>query len=602
MKEHHPLGDKPLVGAQLRYLVKSDKGWLGGLSFSAAAWRLQARDEFIGWDEETRARGLSKIACNSRFLILPTVNVQNLASHILGLVLKLLPIDWQKRYGKKLALVETFVDEDQHFGTSYRAANWTEIGLTKGRGRQDRTNDAKLTHKRIFVKSLQDDWQTVLCDGLVPLRPVPAAELRVSDWADEEFGASALGDARLTERLKIIARDFFARPMANLPQACDSPAKTKAAYRFLDNEETNMKKLLKPHYAATEKRMMSEAVVLAVQDTSTVNYSGLKETEGLGPIGTTAEGAQGFILHSTLAFNPTGTPLGLMDVQCWKRDPAELGKKVRRSKQKIEDKESMKWLNSYRAVAAAKKRNPNTLFVSMGDRESDIYELFYEATTTHSAGPELLVRAVRNRRVVSEQAYLWETLEHQPVAGTPVVNVPRTSTRAPRKAHMEVRFAKVVLRAPKGMKAPDGQNMPDITVHAVLAKEVNSEVKEPLEWMLLTTLPVVSIESAIEKLVWYTKRWGIEVFHRTIKSGCRIEDRQFGTAERLKTCLAIDLVVAWRIYHMTQLAREAPDVCAEVCFEELEWKGLMVYVTRCPSPPAEAPTLRNTVRLVAGLG
>ena len=603
MKVHHPLGGAPLVGAQLRYLVRSSAGWVGGLSFSAAAWRLQARDEWIGWDDSTRCRGLPKIVGNTRFLVLPTVEVPNLASHVLAQALKRLPIDWHKRYGEKPVLVETFVDTSQYQGTCYRAANWIEIGLTKGRGRQDRTNDAGLARKKILVYPLQDDWQNILCDGRRPSRtPMPAQSPHAIDWADEEFGDCNLGDLRLTERLKTMARDFYAQPMMNLPQACGSRAKTKAAYRFLDHEETTLEKLLRPHYAATERRIAREKVVLAVQDTTEIDYSVLKETEGLGPIGNHASSARGLLLHSTLAFNLAGTPLGLVDAQCWRRDPAEISKRTKRKELSVEDKESSKWLKSYRALANLQESCPDAMLVSVGDREADVYELMYEATATDPNGPKLLIRATQNRRVDSEHLLLWNTLESQPLSGVQVLSVPRTSNRAAREAHLEIRFAKVTLRAPQSKKIPNGKKAPDISVYAVLAKETNASVNEPLEWLLLTTLPVESFEDATEKLVWYTKRWGIEVYHRVLKSGCRIEDRQLCTAERLETCLAIDLVVAWRIHHMNKLARELPDASAALCFEEAEWKALMVYTSKGKPVPTEPPSLRIAIRLVAGLG
>jgi len=613
MKEHHPLGDGPLCGAQLRYLVRSSAGWLGGLSFSAAAWRLKARDEWIGWDDRARSGGLSKIVGNSRFLILPSVAVPNLASHVLGMVLRRLGADWQSRYDGEPVLVETFVDPSHYEGTCYRAANWTELGLTKGRGRQDRRSECKLEPKQIFVYPLRADWQAVLCEGRTPLT-VPSPTLlkapRVVDWAVEEFGNCELGDARLTDRLQTIARDFFAQPSANLPQSCGSRAKTKAAYRFLDHEETSMEKVLQPHYLATESRIRREPVVLAVQDTSSVNYSGLKETEGLGPIGTTVNGAQGLILHSTLTFNVAGTPLGLIDAQCWRRDPAEFGKK--KNKLPIEEKESNKWLKSYRAAADVQTRCPDSMIVSVGDREADIYELFYEATTEHPKGPKLLIRAAKDRHVQGEHTRLRETLEQQPLAGEQVLQVPRSGNkkRQEREAHMEIRYAQVTLKAPQGKKDKDGKKLADITVFAVLAQEKHSDVaKDALEWLLLTTLPVENLEQAKEKLAWYAKRWGIEVFHRIIKSGCRIEDRQLCEASRLETCLAIDMVVAWRIYHMTQLARETPDASCEECFSADEWKSVEVYTSRRQGlalknavVPTEPPTLRKIIRLVAGLG
>jgi hypothetical protein len=134
MRAHHPLGDGPLCGAQLRYLITSDQGILGGLSFSAAAWRLGVRDEWIGWSDGTRAQRLSMIVGNSRFLILPTVQVAHLASHVLGLASRQLGGDWQRHYGERPVLLETFVDSSRYRGTCYRAANWIDLGLTQGRG------------------------------------------------------------------------------------------------------------------------------------------------------------------------------------------------------------------------------------------------------------------------------------------------------------------------------------------------------------------------------------------------------------------------------------------------------------------------------------
>jgi hypothetical protein len=146
-------------------------------------------------------------------------------------------------------------------------------------------------------------------------------------------------------------------------------------------------------------------------------------------------------------------------------------------------------------------------------------------------------------------------------------------------------------------------HLPPLTVWAVLAQEAEAPAGlKPLRWMLLTTCPVESFEGACEKLQWYTWRWGIEVYHRTLKSGCKIEQRQLGAADRIEACLAIDLVVAWRIFHLAKLGREIPDVPCTVYFEEAEWKALVAYVTHNPIPPAQPPSLREAMRMVAGLG
>lgn len=553
MQAHHPLGAGPLCGAQLRYLVACEAGFVGGLSFSAPAWRLAPRDAWIGWNDTTRQTELPKIVGNSRYLILPGVRVPNLASHVLSLALSRLANDWQSRYGITPVLVETFVDRSCYRGTCYRAANWILIGQTQGRGRQDKSHTAQGTIKDIWVYPLQSHWQATLQANrgasLQQGRMKPGVSV---DWAEEEFGGCALPDARLQTRLLSLARDFYARPQANVAQACASRAKTKAAYRFLDHEKTTMDTLLQPHFLSTEARVCAEKVVLAVQDTTSLNYTAHAATEGMGPIGSTANGPQGMHLHSTLAFSTQGTPLGFLDVQCWARDPADFGKKAKRHRVPIEEKESFKWLKSYRAVAEVQARCPGTTLVSVGDREADLYELFEDALA-HPEGPKLLVRAEHDRQLHDEQNRLWETMQSQLVEGIQVLQVPRQGSRAARAAHMNIRYAAVSLLAPTGHKG-----LP-IPVWAVFAQEQDAPVGvKPLEWMLLTTIPVTSFEQAIEKLMWYARRWGIEVLHRTLKSGCRIEQRQLGQADRMEACLAIDLVVAWRIYYLNKLGREAP--------------------------------------------
>lgn len=191
--EHAALGDGPLCGAQLRYLIGSDQGWLGGLSFSSAAWRLGVRDEWIGWSEATRGARLSRIALNSRFLILPSVQVPHLASHVLGLATRRLAADWQQRYDDKPVLVETFVDSSRYRGTCYPAANWVELGMTEGRGRQDRARQEQVARKHVFVYPLQRNWRQILTAPLELARLLPTKRMRAPvDWAEEEFGRCRL--------------------------------------------------------------------------------------------------------------------------------------------------------------------------------------------------------------------------------------------------------------------------------------------------------------------------------------------------------------------------------------------------------------------------
>lgn len=599
MQRHHYLGDGPLCGAQMRYLIhNSHYGWLGALAFSAAAWRVKDRDQWIGWDDNIRQQNLDKVVCNSRFLILPHIKAPHLASHVLSLCVRRLVDDWQKRYAVVPVLLETFVQRDRFQGTSYRAANWIHIGSSSGRSRSDHKRQSKVPVKDIYVLALRRDTRRILCEGEVKRIDVCKKACKApADWAEEEFGEAEIGDERLKKRLLTLTRDMYAKPEASIPQACGGRAKTKAAYRFFDNKEVTMDKLMKPHYESTTRRIKQHKVVLAVQDTTSLNYSAHPATEGLGLIGTKADGSIGLIVHDTMAFSVDGTPIGLLDVQSWVREPEDFGKRHRRHELPIEQKESNKWLKSMDAVAEAQKQCRETVIVSVADREADIYELF-EKALRDKEGPKLLVRAERERLLADGHGHLWEKLSLEDVQGIQEIRVPRRSNRPARDAQLEVRFLEVKLKPPK--KKP---HLPEIKVWAILAEEVEqTEDISPLKWMLLSTIEVSTFEQATEKLTWYAGRWGIEVYHRTLKSGCKIEERQLGSADRIEACLAIDMVVAWRIYHLTKLGRETPDVPCTVFFEESEWKALVAYKTQNPAPPEKPPTLREAVRMIASLG
>jgi hypothetical protein len=595
MSRYHYLGSGPLCGHQMKYLIESNYyGYVGGFAFSSAAWRLEARDSWIGWDDRGRIKNLSRIVCNSRFLIVPHVQVKNLASYAVSLCIKQLKEDWQEQYNIKPIVLETFVERARFKGSSYQAANWIHVGSTKGRGRQDRTKEYGEPVKDVYLYPLDKNYREELCEG-TPRRV--AREEGAVDWAEEEFSGAELGDNRRVDRLISIARDFYARPNGNIPQACGNRAKTKAAYRFFENSKNTMEKIHKPHYEATVNRIEKEKVVLAVQDTTTLNYCTHPATENLGLIGFRENGGIGLIVHNTMAFNVDGTPLGVIDVQCWARDPEEFGKKHLRKQYAIEQKESYKWLKSFKSTEKAQRRCAETKLVSVGDREADIYEFFHLALSKPK-GPKLLIRAEHNRLLADGQGKLHEHIFLQESAGIQVVHVPRKGKQAAREAKLEIRFTEVKLKPPQ-----DKKELGELSVYAIAAEE--TEVPEGikgLRWILLSTCEVKTFEEAVEKLRWYCIRWGIEIYHRTLKSGCKIEQRQLGSADRIETCLAIDMVVAWRIYHLTKLGREVPDVPCTVFFEDAEWKALVAYKTQSPVPPEKPPTLREATHMVASLG
>ena len=355
--------------------------------------------------------------------------------------------------------------------------------------------------------------------------------------------------------------------------------------------------VLTAHSEATIERIKEHRVVLVPQDTTTLDYSTHPMTQGLGPTNNKDDHAIGLLLHDTLAFTEEGTPLGILDAQCWARDPQEKGKRYQRKELPIEQKESMKWLRSFRKAAQVQKLCPETMLVVMGDRESDIYELFLE-TNKEPDVPKLLVRAEKTRNRKVEQELLWDFMVKQKVAGSLKIHIPHQGSRKARDAWIDVRFAQVALTPPQRYGLA-----PAITVWAVYVTEkARNIVDEPIEWMLLTTVQVKSFEEAQKRVEWYSGRWGIEVYHRTLKSGCRIEDRQLETADRLETCLGVDMVVAWRIYYLTMLGREIPDTPCTVFFKEIEWKALCCYVNKTPIPPQKPPSIGKAVLMLGSIG
>src|SRR2546426_642728 len=328
-----------------------------------------------------------------------------------------------------------------------------------------------------------------------------------TNWAVSEFADAELGDERRTKRLVELANVLGQHPTAALPEACGDGGMLKAAYRFFDNDAIEAQDMLQSHAESTYRRLDQVSLVLAVQDTTEVNWTGHPATEGLGPLGHKA--CQGLFVHSTLAFTPERVPLGLLAQQVWARDPNEVGKRARRKQLPISQKESQKWLTSLEAVCSARDECPTPRFVSVGDREADVYDVL-------AADPP--------------------------------------------------------------------------------------ETVEPIEWMLLTTVGGHTVEEAIERVEWYVCRWGIEVWHRILKSGCRIEERQLGTGERLQRCLTLYSIIAWRIFYATMLARAVPDMPCSVLLDLDEWQALYCAIHQCSTPPEEPPSLEQAVRWIAQLG
>ncbi|WP_263596977.1 IS4 family transposase [Pandoraea sputorum] len=385
-----------------------------------------------------------------------------------------------------------------------------------------------------------------------------------------------LGDARLSYRLVALARQLSASPHTSLPQAL-SPAELKAAYRFFDNDQIDTDGVLAPHIAQTLHRMEQIPVVLAIQDTTEFNLTHLPATEGLWR--GTGGNERGFLMHSLLAVSPEGLPLGVLGMKTWARPEGTEGRAALRKFRPIHEKESIKWIEGLAHLSALKSRCEHTQLIGIGDRESDVYELF---AAQHPDGVDWLVRAAWNRCACHPQRYLWQTVLDTPAAGQTELQVPARGTRPQRTARLTLRYACVRLRPPQTRT-----RLPELDVFAVHVIEDEPPANiEPIEWMLLTSVPTHSPAQALERLQWYARRWTIETWHRVLKSGCRIEARQFGTLERFVRATSLFAVIAWRILYTTLLARLDGDLPCEVVLQPVEWQALYCPPGRLPESPS----------------
>ena len=592
----HPQGPGPLVGAQMRYLIQSEHGWLGGLGFGAAALNLADRDRWIGWDAHTRREHLHRVVGMARLLIRRSVRCHNLASRVQGMALRRLPADYEVQYGYRPWLVESFVDTEHFLGTSYQAANWVAVGHSQGRGRQDRTHQAAKSVKAIYVYALAPDFRARMNvpepRGPEPLQP--GEGLDGPEWAQHEFGGAELGDLRLQRRLVESARALGAHPgRAFCGAAQGDVAAVKGHYRFInlsDNGPVTMPAMLAPHRQRTLQRMMAQPIVLCIQDGTDLNYTNLVQCEGLGSIGTNQTGARsaGLHLHSTLAVTPEGLPLGVLDARC-EAPPTRADDDQRLSTDiPIEDKKTFHWIQGLRQCEQAAAQMPQTRLVCVMDREADFFELFDAQRRRNKV--DLLVRA-KHDRITGDKLTLFDQMRSDTVKSHLAIAVPRQSARPKkskqkaraghpqRMAQVQLRYREIVLPAPKhhAGKSP-------LRLWAVHVREPHPPAGvAALEWFLLSTREIASVEQAHECLRWYCLRWRIEDWHRVLKSGCRVEALQHKTAVRLQRALAFNLVIAWRIMLMTLLGRQAPELPAELLFSDLEIQVLQAYAKKTPS-------------------
>ena len=429
-------------------------------------------------------------------------------------------------------------------------------------------------------------------------------------WIEAEAKSVDLGDERLNRRYELLLDCLSDKPSLSIPAACQGWAETTAAYRFFDNAKTDAAGVLKPHHDATVERIRAHEVVLVAQDTSEIELTRPQERVG-GPLND--ESRWGLFIHPLLALTPQRVPLGVVTAKIWSRDPVEFAKsqeeKRRARKAKpIEDKESVRWLEGYRSACALAAETPATTIIAVSDSEGDIYECLQAG---EEGGADYIVRGCQDRALLDEeQSLLLQTLACKTALGTMKIRVSkraastgddtkkRKQAREARVAKVTIRAARVLLRGP----ARPGQKLPAIYVNAILAKEKNPPAgQEPIEWLLLTSLPIATFDEATSVLDYYCCRWEIEIYFRTLKSGCKIEELQFERQDRYEVCLAMYMIVAWRVLHVLMLGRECPKLRCDAVLSDAEWKSVYVIVTSEESP-AKPPLLGDMIKMIAELG
>lgn len=594
----HPQGNRRLVGRQLRYLIRSEFGWLGAIAFSSAALFLEDRDNWIGWSHELKRSYLDNVINMNRFLIRNGVDCKNLASCVLGKCIKKVPGDFEKYYGYRPWLVESFVDRENYTGACYKASNWQLIGQSKGRGRNDRYSKSPESIKDIYVYPLCDFRKKMglPTENIVPPKPLSLDSCLTNEsWGNQEFADTQLGDRRLTSRLVKVVEQKSLHPGSSYLQAANGNRyDIKGFYKFIDSprDSINMKSMMEAHRQRTIQRIAAHETVLVIQDTSDFNYSKLKKCTGLGMIGTNQTGTKslGLKLHSSFVVNEAGLPLGVLKTKCYA--PKERNKEKRAEQLPIEEKESYRWLQGYRDCVEVSKLIPDTRIVQVMDREADIFEL-YEDVWRQKNKVSVVIRARYNRCLSGSNNKLFEELEQgnnsfeleMPIPPQREKRNKRGEITRPglpaRTATLTVRYQKVSIKAPSSMT---NKGKDPLELWAVYGKEgTPPKGAERIKWMLLTTMPVAKREMAVKCIEWYRRRWRIEEWHRVIKTGCGAERHKHKTAERLKRAIAIDLVIAWRAMLLTLFGRQDAKAPADIFFDISECNVLCALEKKMPN-------------------
>jgi hypothetical protein len=395
-----------------------------------------------------------------------------------------------------------------------------------------------------------------------------------------EFGQLDLGDARLNRRARTLMESMAATPTASVPKACNGWGETMAAYRFFDNDSVDWRAILEPHWQQTEQRMAEQDVVLCLQDTTELDFNG-QQARGLGPL--SYEAQRGMYVHPTYAVTTAREPLGILDVWMWARELRDA------SGQRGGPKESVRWIEGYERLAELAPRLPATRLVYVADREADMLPLMVRAQQLECP-VDWLVRAAHNRCLPNNEK-LWPHVTEGAPLGEIEFALPARPGAKARIVRQQLWARRVDLKAGKGTV---------VTATCIVAREYGAAAGvKPIEWRLLTNRVAGSAAEVVELIDWYRARWEIEMLFNVLKNGCKVEELQLGTIERIERALALYLVVAWRIAHLMRMGRTCPDLDAQLFFDPDEIQAAYLLNKKLAPP---MPRLNEVLRMVARAG
>lgn len=379
-------------------------------------------------------------------------------------------------------------------------------------------------------------------------------ELEIDKWAEQNFGKCELGDARRTKRAVKLAAQVAARPDGSTPQQTEAWADCKAAYRLFDQDDVTFEGLCEPHWQLT--RAQTSGTWLLIGDTTQIEIGYRRDVTGLGPTGTGI--GRGFFVHSSLMINAeTEEIAGLAGAELFHRQPAP--RKETRTEKKNRNRESEVW---GRVIDRVGPPPGSARFIHLFDAGADNFEVFCHLQMQQCGW---VVRASQKHRIMLDEngrrTPLLRLVRQQPLAGTYELSLRARKDQPARTATIEVRFAAMTMPVPRP-KTPYMKEcgITEIPMWVVEVREVNApKGLEPLHWVLLSGEPVHDFDDAWVVIGWYEKRPIVEDYHKCLKTGCRVEHRQYKTSERLERVMGLLSVVAVRLLQLKFVARSEPD-------------------------------------------